>query len=291
MHTVVKSGVMTSSHESDTFDIGDDLTVHRLGFGAMSLAGSHNMGWTDDVNGAKQVLQHAIDLGVDFVDTADMYGNGSSELLVGDSVDAARDDVVIATKGGILKQPDATTVLNGEPTYLRNAALRSRIRLGVDAIDLYQYHRPDPDVPIEESARALADLVDAGVVRHVGLSNVTVDQIEAAREIVDIATVQNRFNIGDREQGDVLDACEDAGIGFIPWYPLGAGDLGDKADAVEEIADAHDATTQQIALAWLLHRSEVTLPIPGTSSVDHLHDNVAATHIDLSDEEMSRLNE
>lgn len=289
MHTVVKSGVMTSSHESDTFDIGDDLTVHRLGFGAMSLAGSHNMGWTDDVNGAKQVLQHAIDLGVDFVDTADMYGNGSSELLVGDSVDAARDDVVIATKGGILKQPDATTVLNGEPTYLRNAALRSRIRLGVDAIDLYQYHRPDPDVPIEESARALADLVDAGVVRHVGLSNVTVDQIEAAREIVDIATVQNEYSVANRANDDVLEYCEDNGIGFIPYSPLDKAALGERTDVLDEIAAAHDATRYQVALAWLLARSPVILPIPGTADPEHLAENVAATRIELSDDELSRL--
>ena len=289
MHTVVKSGVMTSSHESDTFDIGDDLTVHRLGFGAMSLAGSHNMGWTDDVNGAKQVLQHAIDLGVDFVDTADMYGNGSSELLVGDSVDAARDDVVIATKGGILKQPDATTVLNGEPTYLRNAALRSRIRLGVDAIDLYQYHRPDPDVPIEESARALADLVDAGVVRHVGLSNVTVDQIEAAREIVDIATVQNEYSVANRANDDVLEYCEDNGIGFIPYSPLDKAALGERTDALDAVAAAHGATRYQIALTWLLARSPVILPIPGTADSEHLAENVAATGIELTDDELARL--
>lgn len=278
---------MESEHE--TFDVGGDLTVNRLGFGAMSLAGSHNMGWTDDIDGAKRVVERAIDLGANFVDTADMYGNGSSELVVGETIDASRDDVVVATKGGILKQPDGDTVLNGTPTYLKNAALKSRVRLRVDEIDLYQYHRPDPDTPFEESVQALAELKDAGVIRHAGLSNVTVDQLETARDIVDIATVQNEYNVTNREHEDVLEYCESNDIGFIPYSPIGETDLGEKQAVVDEIATAHDASPYQVALAWVYHRSPVTLPIPGTADMSHLEENMGAAKLDLSSEELDRL--
>ena len=280
---------MTVENESDTFDVGGETTVHRLGFGAMSLAGPNNMGWPADVEGAKDVLRRAIDLGVDFVDTADMYGNGASEAIVGEAIDASREDVLVATKGGILKQPDANTVYSGDPEYLKNAALCSRVRLRVDEIDLYQYHRPDPDTPFEDSVRALAELRDDGVVRHVGLSNVSVDQLERARDIVEIATVQNRYNVADRDNEDVLEYCEDEGIGFIPYSPIAKADLDEAPDALAEIADDRGATREQVALAWVLERSPVTLPIPGTSNPTHLADNVAASAIDLTDEEMSRL--
>ncbi|WP_224268881.1 aldo/keto reductase [Haloprofundus salinisoli] len=282
---------MTVENLSDTFDIGGELTVHRLGYGAMRLTGDDIIGEPDDTEEAHRVLHEVIATGTDFVDTADSYGPAVSERLIGEALHPYPDDLVVATKGGLLRNEDGDWLPNGDPDYLRNAILGSLDRLRVDSIDLYQLHRPDPDVGFEDSVQALAELKDEGKIGHVGLSNVSVEQLDTARDIVDIATVQNRFNIGDREQEDVLAACEDAGIGFIPWYPLGAGDLGDKADAVDDIADAHDATAQQIALAWLLHRSDVMLPIPGTSSVEHLHDNVAATHIDLSDEEMARLNE
>ncbi len=276
------------TNESDTFDIGGDLTVHRLGFGAMRITGEDIIGEPDDVEGAKEVLQRAIDLGVDFIDTADSYGPGVSERLIREALHPY-DDVVVATKGGLLRNRDTDWLPRGDPDYLRNAHLCSCDRLGVDAIDLYQFHRPDPDVPFAESVEALAELKDDGVIRHVGLSNVSVEQLETAREIVDVATVQNRYSVVDRESEDVLDACESYGIGFIPWFPVGAGDLGDKGDLLEEIAAAHDASVYQVALAWLLAHSSVTLPIPGTSSLDHLEENVAASALELTDDEVAQL--
>lgn len=278
------------SNRSDVFEIGDDLSVHRLGFGGMSLAGQSNMGWPDEPEQATHVLERAIESGIDFVDTADMYGNGSSECLIGETIDAGRDDIVVATKGGILKQPgDADNARTGDPEYLENAALRSAVRLRTETIDLYQYHWPASDTPFEESVRALAELKDAGTIRHVGLSNVSVEQIETAREIVEIATVQNRYNVVDREHEDVLETCEDADIGFIPYSPTNKGDFDDQAATLDTIAEAHDATRHQIALAWLLHRSPVLLPIPGTLDAEHLEENIAATTIELTDEEMRQL--
>ena len=279
------------SNESETFEIGGELPVHRLGFGAMSLGGSNNMYWPDDADGMERVLERAIELGVDFVDTADMYGNGSSECIVGRAIVVGRDEVVVATKGGILKQPNASTTVSGDPAYLKNAALRSRVRLQTETIDLYQFHKPDPDVPIEDSVTALAELKDEGIVRHVGLSNVDVEQLERARDVVDIATVQNYYNIANREQEDVLEVCEEAGIGFIPYSPIDKAALDDGSDVLEDVADAHDASRYQIALAWLLARSDVTIPIPGTSSLEHLEANVAAASIDLTDEQLVRLDD
>jgi len=272
----------------DTFDIGGDLTVDRLGFGAMRLTGDGVIGEPDDVENAHAVLRRAVELGVDFIDTADSYGPGVSERLLGETLDTDRADLVIATKGGLLRNTDTDWLAHGDPDYLRNAYLCSRDRLGVDTIDLYQLHRPDPDTPFEDSVHALAELKDAGLIRHVGLSNVSVDQLDRAREIVDVATVQNQYNVANRDAQAVLDACDDYGIGFIPWFPLAAGDL-DAVDGIDEIADAHDATPHQIALAWLLGSSDVTLPIPGTSTLEHLEQNVAAADIDLTDEELARL--
>ena len=281
---------MTVENQSDTFDVGGDLTVHRLGFGAMRLTGDDIIGEPDDVEEAHDVVEAALDAGVDLVDTADSYGPCVSERLVGETLAERSDaDPVVATKGGLLRNTDGDWIPNGDPAYLEDALLGSLDRLRTDTIDLYQFHRPDPDVPFEDSVHALAEFKDEGLVNHVGLSNVSVDQLDEARDIVEVATVQNEYNVGNREDEAVLEACEDAGIGFIPWFPLGAGDLGDRADAVESVADAHDASRHQIALAWLLHHSDVTLPIPGTSSVDHLRENVAATQIDLTDDEIARL--
>jgi pyridoxine 4-dehydrogenase len=271
----------------DTFDIGGDLTVNRLGFGAMRITGPDILGDPADPAEAKRVLARALELGVDFVDTADAYGPGTSERLLAEA--GVPDDAVVATKGGLLRAPDGDWLRHGDPDYLRNAALCSLDRLGVDAIDLYQYHAPDPDVPIEESMRALADLVDRGLVRHVGVSNVSVEQLERARDVVPIATVQNEYNVADRTHDDVLDVCEDADIGFVPYFPLGGGDLEGKAAVLDDVAAAHDATRRQVALAWLLERSPVVLPIPGTSTLDHLEANVAAADIDLTDDEVARL--
>jgi hypothetical protein len=276
------------TNQSDTFDIGGDLTVHRLGFGAMRITGDGIIGEPDDVANARAVLERAVELGVDFIDTADSYGPGVSERLIGETLDTEREDLVIGTKGGLLRNTDTDWIPHGDPDYLRNAQLCSRDRLRMDPLDLYQFHRPDPDTPFEDSVRTLAELKDEGLVRHVGLSNVSVDQLEQALDIVDIATVQNRYNITNRDSEAVLNACEEHDIGFIPWFPLGAGSVGG-VDGIDEVAQRHDATHHQIALAWLLEHSDVTLPIPGTADLDHLEQNVAASEIELTDADMAEL--
>jgi len=273
---------------NETFDIGGDLTINRLGFGAMRLTGDGVIGEPDDVGNAHDVLRRTVELGVDFIDTADSYGPGVSERLIGEALDPGREDLVVATKGGLLRNTDGDWLAHGDPDYLRNAHLCSLDRLGVDTIDLYQLHRPDPDTPFEDSVHALAELKDEGLIRHVGLSNVSVDQLETARDIVDVATVQNQYNVANRDAQAVLDACENYGVGFIPWFPLAAGDLDD-VDGIGDIADSHDATPHQIALAWLLRSSEVTLPIPGTADIAHLEQNVAAADIELTDAELATL--
>jgi pyridoxine 4-dehydrogenase len=271
----------------DTFDIGGELTVHRLGFGAMRIIGEGVLGDPADADEARRVLERAVDLGIDLVDTADAYGPGTSERLLRET--GTPEHAVIATKGGLLRSPGGDWLRHGDPDYLRNAALCSRDRLGVDTIDLYQYHAPDGEVPIEESMAALADLRDRGLIDHVGLSNVSVDQLERARDVVPVATVQNEYSVVDRTHHDVLAVCETEGIGFIPYFPLGGGDLGARADTLDEVAAAHGATRRQVALVWLLERSPVLLPIPGTSSVAHLEENVAAAELALTDDETARL--
>jgi aryl-alcohol dehydrogenase-like predicted oxidoreductase len=272
------------------FSIGDDLTVNRLGFGAMRLTGPEIIGPPEDEQEARRVVRRAVELDVDLIDTADSYGPGVSERLLGTELDED-DDVLVASKAGLLRHRNGEWQPHGEPEYLHNQVLCSLDRLGVETIDLYQFHRPDPDVPFEDSVHAFAEMKDAGQIEHVGLSNVSVEQLETAREIVDIATVQNRYNVGNREHEPVLQACEDHDIGFFPWGPLYSVEEGDAKSVLQEIADAHDATAWQIALAWLLDHSPVTLPIPGTSSVDHLEENVAAADIELSEDELTRLRE
>lgn len=278
-----------TENESDTFDVGGELTVHRLGYGAMRLTGEDIIGRPDGEESARDVLRRAVELGVDFVDTADSYGPGVSERIVGETLDG--DDAVVATKAGLLRNRSGDWIPHGDPDFIRNQALCSLDRLRVDSIDLYQLHRPDPDTPFEDSVHAFAELKDEGLVDHVGLSNVDVEQLDEARDVVDVATVQNEYNVGTREDEAVLEVCEEAGIGFIPYFPIGGGDLGGKADVLDEVAENHDAAPRQVALAWLLHHSPVTLPIPGTSTIDHLEQNVAASAIDLSDEEMRQLGE
>jgi aryl-alcohol dehydrogenase-like predicted oxidoreductase len=279
---------MTLTNESGTFDIGGEMTVNRLGYGAMRITGDDIIGRPDDEAAAKEVVRHAVDLGVDFIDTADSYGPGVSERLLREAL-GDQDGLVVATKAGLLRNSEGEWLPHGDPDYIRNQVLVSRDRLGVDSIDLYQFHRPDPDTPFEDSVQTFAALKDEGFVDHVGLSNVSVDQLETARDHVEIATVQNRYNVAYRDEEDVLEACEEYDIGFIPWYPMAAGDLGEKTEDVQAVADNHDATPHQIALAWLLEHSDVTLPIPGTSSLAHLEENVAAAGIDLTDEEYARL--
>ena len=275
-------------NESGTFDIGGELTVHRMGFGAMRLTGEDIIGPPADEREARNVIRRAVELGVDFIDTADSYGPGVSERLLGEEI-AEGDGVVIATKAGLLRNRDGEWLPHGEPDYLHNQVLCSLDRLRTDTIDLYQLHTPDSEADFEASVRALAEMRDAGQIAHVGLSNVTVEQLETATDIVDIATVQNRYNIGNRDDEDVLRACEAHGIGFIPWGPMYTVGEEGVAETLESVAAAHDATPRQVALAWLLEHSGVTLPIPGTSSVEHLEENVAATGLALGDEEMAEL--
>ncbi|TKX54966.1 aldo/keto reductase [Halorubrum sp. SP3] len=273
----------------ETFDVGGELTVNRLGFGAMRVTGEDIVGRPDDEAAAKDVLRRAVDRGVDFVDTADSYGPGVSERLIGEAL-GDPDDVVVASKAGLLRNREGDWLPHGDPDFLKNQVLCSLDRLGTDTIDLYQYHRPDPDTDFEESVHAFAEMKDAGQVAHVGLSNVTVEQLETATEIVDIATVQNRYNVGHRDDEDVLRACERRDVGFIPWGPMYAVDEGDAGDALDEVAERRDATPHQVALAWLLDHSDVTLPIPGTSSVEHLDSNLAAADLTLTDEDLATLN-
>jgi len=273
---------------SGTFDVGGEFTVTRLGFGAMRLTGPGIVGPPADEAAARGVLRRAVELGVEFVDTADSYGPGVSERLIGAELGPDDDHVLVASKAGLLRNADGDWIAHGDPDFLRNQVLCSRDRLGVETIDLYQLHRPDPDVPFADSVHAFAELRDEGFVEHVGLSNVSVDQLDEAREVVEVATVQNRYNVGDRSAEPVLEACEDAGIGFLPWYPLGGGDVAG-ASVLEAVAAAHDATPRQVALAWLLDHSPVTVPIPGTSSPAHLAENVAAAGLSLTADERARL--
>jgi pyridoxine 4-dehydrogenase len=270
-------------NESETFELGD-YTVHRLGFGAMRLTGPAIIGPPDDEAAARDVLRRAVDLGVDLIDTADSYGPGVSERLIGETLDP--EDAVVATKVGLLRNTDGDWLPHADPDYIHNQVLASRDRLGVDTIDVYQLHTPDSETPLEESVQALAACKDEGLVEHVGLSNVSVEQLERARDHVEVVSVQNRYNVTHRDDEDVLQACEESDIGFIPWYPMAAGDLG---GPVADVADAHDATPHQVALAWLLAHSDVMLPIPGTSSRAHLEENVAASQLELTDDEYARL--
>lgn len=270
-----------------TFAIGGDMVINRMGYGAMRVTGDGVWGEPDDIDAAKAVLRRVLELDVNFIDTADSYGPYVSENLLADALHPYPDDVVIATKGGLERTGPGEWPVNGKPEHLREALEGSLKRLKMDTIPLYQFHRPDPDVPFEDSVGAIADMKKEGKIRHVGLSNVTVEQLEAAQEIVPIVTVQNRYNLLHRADEDVLRACEAADIGFIPWYPVGSGTLDNKT--VQQIAEKYDASVYQIALAWLLQHSPVMLPIPGTSSMEHLEDNVAAAMIELSDEDYQAL--
>ncbi len=276
-----------STLEDKTFDIGGELTVNRLGFGAMRLTGEDIIGPPADEAAAKRVIRRALELGVDFIDTADSYGPGVSERLLGEELED--EGVVVATKAGLVRNRNGEWLAHGDPEYLHNQVLCSLDRLRTDTIDLYQFHRPDPDTDFEASVHAFAEMKDAGQINHVGLSNVTVSQLETALEIVDIATVQNRYNVGYREDEAVLEACEANGVGFIPWGPLYTVDEAGVSEVLEAVADDHGATRRQVALAWLLEHSPVTLPIPGTSSIDHLESNVAAADLELRKDDLEQL--
>ena len=273
----------------DTFTIGGDLEVPRLGFGAMRITGPGILGPPDDPEEAKRLLRRVVELGVDLIDTADSYGPEVSENLIAEALHPYPDGLVIATKGGLRRTESGQWPRDARPERLKECCEASLRRLRLERIHLYQLHSPDPSVPFEYSVGALAELQEEGKIRHVGISNVSLEQLEQARGIVEVVTVQNRYNVEQRDPEDVLERCEELGIGFLPWYPLATGSLAQPGGSLDRIARAHDATPAQIALAWLLARSPVMLPIPGTSSVGHLEENVAATHVRLSPGEVAEI--
>lgn len=275
-------------HESGTLTIGGDLTVHRLGFGAMRLCGDRVWGPPSDREEAHRVLRRAVELGIDFVDTADSYGPWVDEELIAEALHPYPSSLVIATKGGLVRPEPSAWDPKGTPEHLREACEGSLRRLRVERIDLYQLHALDPEVPAEDQIGTLKELQDEGKIRHVGLSNVQVDEIRRAGEIVDVVTIQNRYNLQDRSSEAVVDFCTDNDIGFIPWFPLATGDLADDP-VLERVAEGHGATAAQVALAWLLARSPVMLPIPGTSSVEHLEENAGAAALELGEEDLRTL--
>jgi len=268
-----------------TFKLGGDLAVNRLGFGAMRITGEGIWGWPPDRENALKVLRRATDLGVNLIDTADAYGPDTSELLIAEALHPYPKGVVIATKGGLTRPGPGQWVPNGRPEHLKQAVEGSLKRLRLERIDLYQLHTVDPKVPIEESLGALKQMQDAGKIRHIGLSNVDPEEIARARKIVPIVTVQNRYNIEDRKSGNVLVYCEKENLGFLPWFPIGGGGGLKPENPLNTTAKAHGVSVYQVALAWLLERSPVMLPIPGTSSLAHLEENVAAAKLKLTPEE------
>ena len=274
----------SSANDSAGFTIGGDLPVHRLGFGAMRLTGEGIWGWPPDRENALKVLRRAVQLGANLIDTADAYGPETDELLIAEALYPYPKGLVIATKGGNTRPGPNQWVPDGRPEYLKQCVDKSMKRLKLERIDLYQLHRVDPKVPMEDSLGALKEMQSAGKIRHIGLSEVSPEQVERAQKIVPIATVQNRYNITDRKWDNTLAYCEKEQIGFMPWAPVG-GTRGISNGALEKIAKDHGVTIYQVGLAWLLHRSPVMLPIPGTSSLAHLEENMAARKLQLSAEE------
>jgi aryl-alcohol dehydrogenase-like predicted oxidoreductase len=267
--------------------LAPDLRVNRIGFGAMRITGEGIWGEPPDREGAIAVLRRAVELDVNLIDTADSYGPEVSEDLIAEALHPYPDDLVIATKGGLTRDGPGSWHRDGSPRHLREACEGSLRRLRLDSIPLYQLHAVDPKVPYEESVGALAELRAEGKIRHVGVSNVGLQELELARSIVPVVSVQNRYSVTQRDAEPVLDACERDGLGFVPWFPLDAGAA--TSPVLAEIARAHDASVMQIALAWLLRHSPVTIPIPGTSKIDHLEQNVAAAAIELSEDELAAL--
>ena len=274
---------------SGTFSLGGDLPIHRLGFGAMRITGPGIWGEPKDRDEAKRVLKRLPDLGVNFIDTADAYGPEVSENLIAEALHPYPAGLVIATKGGFTRQGPNKWAIVGHPEYLRQCVELSLRRLKLERIELYQLHRIDPQVPVEDSLGELKKMQQEGKIRHIGLSEVSVLEIERAQKTVPIVSVQNKYNIADRTHETVLQFCEKQGLGFIPWFPMEQGKLNKPGSVLEQAAKLHKATTAQLALAWLLHHSPVLLPIPGTSSVKHLEENVAAATLKLSEAEWQSL--
>ncbi len=280
--------IAPGSATNATFKIGGDLEVNRLGFGAMRLTGEGVWGWPPDRANAIQVLKRTVDLGVNLIDTADAYGPETDELLIAEALHPYPKGLVIATKGGNTRPGPGQWVPNGHPDYLKGCVDKSLKRLQLDRIDLYQLHRIDPKVPMEESLGAIKEMQSAGKIRHFGLSEVSVAEIERARKTLPVVSVQNRYNVEDRKWEKVIDYCEKENLAFLPWFPVGGG-RGVKSAALDAVAKAHNASVYQVALAWLLRRSPVMLPIPGTSNIKHLEDNVAAAKLKLTPEEWKSL--
>ncbi len=279
-----------NASKSGTFKIGGDLTVNRLGFGAMRITGKGIWGDPADREESIRTLKRLPELGVNFIDTADSYGPDVSEQLIKEALHPYG-NMVIATKGGLTRTGPEVWIPVGRPEYLIQQAHKSLRNLGVEQIDLWQLHRIDPKVPAKEQFDAIKSLLDDKIIRHAGLSEVSVAEIEAASKVFKVSTVQNRYNLVDRTSEDVLEYCEKHGIGFIPWYPLAAGDLAKPGSLLDTIAKRHNAAPSQIALDWVLQRSPVMLPIPGTSKVKHLEENVAAVNFTLSEDEFKALDE
>ncbi len=274
---------------SKTFKIGGDLEVNRLGYGAMRLTGKGIWGEPEDGNEAKRVLKRAVELGVNFIDTADSYGPAVSERLIGEALSPFPRGLVVATKAGFTRQGPDRWAPVGRPEYLVQQVEMSLRFLKTDVIDLWQLHRIDPKVPVEESLGAIAKLQSQGKIRHVGLSEVKPKEVDRARKVIDIASVQNLYNVGDRQHEDVLQYCEKHGLAFIPWFPVAAGKLAKPGGKLDKMAKQHGTSVSQLSLAWLLHRSPVILPIPGTSSVAHLEDNLKAADLSLSADNMKAI--
>ena len=274
---------------SGTFTLGGDLTVHRMGFGAMRITGKGIWGDPKDPAESKRVLKRALELGVNFIDTADSYGPYVSEDLIAEALFPYADGLVIATKGGLTRQGPDGWLPVGRPEYLRQCVEMSLRRLRTETIDLYQLHRIDPKVPAEESIGELKKMQTEGKIRHIGLSEVSVEELEHAQTIVEVVSVQNLYNLSERKSETLLDYCTEKSIGFIPWFPVAGGDLVKPGGVLDQSAKTHGATVAQLALAWLLKRSPVMLPIPGTSSVAHLEENIAASSLTLTEDEFQSL--
>ena len=279
----------TATAVKKTFKLGGELEIHRLGYGAMRITGEGIWGEPADRENAKKVLRRAVELGVDFIDTADSYGPTVSEPLIGEALAPYAKGTVIATKGGLTRQGPNKWLPVGRPEYLTQEVEMSLRWLKRERLDLWQLHRIDPKVPVEESLSAIKELQAAGKIRFVGLSEVSVEEIEQARKVVEIVSVQNQYNLSDRKSEAVLEYCEREGLAFIPWFPVAGGKLVEPGGKLDELAKKHGATVSQLSLAWLLHRSPVMLPIPGTSSVKHLEENLKAADVTLSDAEWQEL--
>lgn len=269
--------------------LGGDLPVRRLGYGAMRITGSGIWGEPPDRDGAKALLRRVLELGVNLIDTADAYGPEVSELLIAEALYPYPTDLVIATKGGLLRDGPGQWRAYGRPSHLREACEASLRRLRLERIDLYQLHAVDPQVPIEESVGALLELQGAGLVRYIGVCNVSADQLARARGIAEVVSVQNRYNLTDRGSDDLVDACEREGLGFLPWFPLATGELAAPGGRLDQFAQAHGATAAQVALAWLLARSPTMLPIPGTGSIEHFEENMGAARLVLTPGDLAAL--